>query len=138
MILTHSAYKPIAQYQITRQAVVPAEPLFTSHSNNSNHQRLTTRSISRVIHDYYRKAGIFSKRITPHSLRHTAITLALKGGATVQEAQTMARHKSINTTMIYAHNIERLIHAAEFKIDAILNSETELNRGGERGETQNG
>lgn len=41
-------------------------------------------------------------------------------GATVQEAQAMARHANINTTMIYAHNLDRLGNAAEMRIDQIL------------------
>ena len=82
--------------------------------------RLTTRSISRIVKDNLRKAGIDSDRITAHSLRHTAVTLSLLGGATIQEAQSMARHKNINTTLIYAHNINRIKHAPERVIDTML------------------
>jgi integrase/recombinase XerC/integrase/recombinase XerD len=64
--------------------------------------------------------GLDSKRFSAHSMRHTGITLSLKGGATIQEAQAMARHSSIDTTMIYAHNINRLLHAPERKIDDVL------------------
>jgi len=42
------------------------------------------------------------------------------GGATVQEAQAFARHADINTTLIYAHNIDRIGAAPEIKIDALL------------------
>ena len=68
-----------------------------------------------------RKIGLNSDRLTAHSLRHTAITLALKGGATIQEAQALGRHANINTTLIYAHNIDRLTQAPERKIDVVLN-----------------
>ena len=61
-----------------------------------------------------------SSRLTAHSLRHTAVTLALMGGATIQEARLLARHSSINTTLIYAHNINRVAQAPERKIDALL------------------
>lgn len=94
-----------------------------SLSNNSLQGRMSTHAIGRMIRDYYHLAEIYSKRITPHSLRHTAITLALKGGASIQEAQAMARHQNINTTLIYAHNIDRTANAAEFKIDHILKEE---------------
>ena len=66
------------------------------------------------------RAGINSDRITAHSMRHTAVTLALIGGASIQEAQSMARHTNINTTMIYAHNLDRLDSPAESKIEALL------------------
>jgi integrase len=61
-----------------------------------------------------------SAKLTAHSLRHTAITLALVGGATVQQAQAMARHANINTTMIYAHNLERMDRAAEDALSGLL------------------
>jgi integrase/recombinase XerC/integrase/recombinase XerD len=31
-----------------------------------------------------------------------------KSGSSVQEVKEFARHKNLNTTMIYAHNIERI------------------------------
>ena len=43
---------------------------------------------------------------TAHSLRHTAVTQALIAGQTLQEVQQFARHSNINTTLIYAHNLE--------------------------------
>ena len=45
--------------------------------------------------------GIFDDRITPHSLRHTAITLALQAGASINQVQAMARHKDIATFVEY-------------------------------------
>lgn len=83
-------------------------PLFVSTSNNNYGQRLTTRSISEIAKRCMRAAGFSSDRLTAHSLRHTAITLALLGGATLQETQQFARHGSITTTQIYAHNLEKV------------------------------
>jgi len=60
-----------------------------------------------------RRVGINSERLTPHNLRHTAISLAIAGGATLVQAQAMARHSSPNTTMIYFHNVNRIRDAAE-------------------------
>lgn len=83
---------------------------------------MTTRSISRIAKDTLRQAGYDSPRLTAHSMRHTAVTLALLGGATPQEAQAMARHSSITTTMIYAHNLDRISHSAELKVEAVLSA----------------
>ncbi len=120
VVLTHNTIKPILAYQATKKLIDPKAPLFSSLATNAKIPRLTTRSISRIVRRYLIRAGIHSSRITPHSLRHTAITLALKAGATIQEAQALARHHSINTTMIYAHNLDRIANAAEYKIDALL------------------
>jgi integrase len=52
-------------------------------------------------------AGYDSSRLTAHSLRHTAVTLSLLGGKSLQEVQQFARHTNIATTQIYAHNLDR-------------------------------
>ena len=54
--------------------------------------------------------------ISPHSLRHTAATLALNHGATIRQVQAMLGHVDIQTTMIYLHEQDRIVHAAEHHI----------------------
>lgn len=99
--------RAIRSYLATRPQARPEDPLFTSTSNNSKGERISTRSIRGLVKKYMQSAGIISNRKTAHSLRHTAITQALLGGASLQETQGFARHSNINTTMMYAHNIER-------------------------------
>ena len=53
------------------------------------------------------KAGYDSERLTAHSFRHTSVTLALLNGNTLEQVQQMARHKNINTTMIYNHALQK-------------------------------
>ena len=77
---------------------------------------MTTRTISGIIKGHMRAAGYDSERLTAHSLRHTAATLALMGGATIQEAQQMLRHSNINTTMLYSHNLTRAANTSEARI----------------------
>lgn len=106
------------RYIASRGGAEPDKPLFASSGNRNKQGRMTTRTISRICKESFRAAGIDSERITAHSLRHTAITAALMGGATVQEAQAMARHSNLNTTMIYSHNIDRAENPAEEKAAA--------------------
>lgn len=54
------------------------------------------------------------------SLRHTSVTYALLGGATVEETQKMARHADISTTMVYAHHVDRIRSNAEAKTSSYL------------------
>jgi len=124
VVLTHETLDPINKYLSLRKQKNDSDPLFASTSNRNNNKRLTTRSISRIVKTHLRNAGIDSKRLTAHSLRHTAITLALQAGATIQEAQALGRHANINTTLIYAHNINRIINAPERKIDKLLSSDS--------------
>jgi integrase/recombinase XerD len=53
---------------------------------------------------------------TPHSLRHTFVTLALKGGATLPEVQAAARHRDPKTTTRYAHDMDNLDNNAVDKV----------------------
>lgn len=92
------------------------QPLFISLSNNSKGDRISTRSISGIIKNSLIRAGYESDRLTAHSLRHTAVTLSLLGGNSLQEVQQFARHASISTTQIYAHNLERAKNQCESTI----------------------
>lgn len=89
------------------------EPLFISMSNNSKGGRMSTRSISGAVKTALVNAGYDSSRLTAHSLRHSAVTLALLGGNSLQEVQQFARHSNISTTQIYAHNLDRANNKCE-------------------------
>ena len=81
-------------------------PVFVSYSHNRSGQRLSPQGVSRIVKRALMAVGINSPKLTAHSLRHTAVTLALKGGATLQQVQQFARHRLIETTLRYAHNLE--------------------------------
>ncbi|MBI4135882.1 tyrosine-type recombinase/integrase [Candidatus Uhrbacteria bacterium] len=63
---------------------------------------LTPRSIQRIVEKYARAAGI-TKRITPHTLRHTFATDLLRNGADIRSVQALLGHSSITTTQVYTH-----------------------------------
>lgn len=88
-------------------------PLFISLANKNKGARLTTRSVSRICKQALVNAGYDSDRLTAHSLRHTAVTLSLLGGMSLQEAQQFARHSNLATTQIYAHNLDRAKNKCE-------------------------
>lgn len=108
VIIPEQTERAIREYLRERGKTNPTDPLFTSLSNNSTGKPMTTRSISEVAKQSMIQAGYDSERLTAHSMRHTAVTLALiANGGNIQEAQQFARHADISTTMIYAHNLER-------------------------------
>ncbi len=113
VIITREVEKAIRSYLATRKDATNKAPLFSSTSNNSKGKRLSTRTVSGLVKDSLVKTGLNSSRLTAHSLRHTAVTLSLLGGSTLQEARQFARHSNIATTEIYAHNLERIANPCE-------------------------
>lgn len=99
--------KALRAYLKSRDRPDPQQPLFTSLSHNSKGQRLSKRSISGIIKQRLVNAGYDSERLTAHSLRHSAVTISLLEGNSLQETQQFARHKNLTTTQIYAHNLDR-------------------------------
>jgi len=87
--------------------------LFISLSHRNCGERMTTRAIRNLVKDHYHKAGIYDDTKTTHSLRHSAITSAIRHGATPMQVQAMARHSSFNTTLGYIHEVNRLDNPAE-------------------------
>lgn len=128
VVLTPQTLEPIQDYLAERKHLKKGtpgtrDPIFASHSTKNKGKRLTTKSVSRIVKTRLRDIDLDDPRLTAHSLRHTAVTFSLLGGATPQEAKSMARHSDINTTLIYAHNINRIKQAPEKKIDSFLNED---------------
>ena len=111
--------KAIRTYLKARDLTTEEQPLFTSTSNNSRGKRITTRTVSSIVKTALKNAGYDSARLTAHSLRHTAITLALLAGREITEVQQFARHANLNTTMIYNHALDQAKNGCS---DAITNA----------------
>lgn len=86
--------------------------LFNSCSNYSKGARLSRRALRGMVKRYFEAAGIQGNKTT-HSLRHTAITSAIRHNAPIQKVKGMSRHASIDTLMIYYHEADRLSDPAE-------------------------
>lgn len=88
-------------------------PLFVSFSNRSNSERLSLRGIQAIVKGLFCECGIVGDKKSTHSLRHTAITNAIRNGASPMQVQAMARHTSFDTTLNYIHEVNRLDNPAE-------------------------
>lgn len=122
VILTDKAYLPLDNYLRSRGKVSPTSPLFVSRSNNSQGERLTTRTISYIAKHGLRGIGLDSKEFTAHSLRHTTAVNILRAGGLLEDAQAVLRHSNPATTQIYLATIkeeQRLKTAAEELIDTL-------------------
>ena len=110
----------IRAYLTARGAFKSNEPLFASIAHRNAGQRMTTRSISRISKDSLKAAGFNSDKLTAHSFRHTAGTLSLLNGSSLEETQQMLGHRDINTTMIYNHAIQRAKNNSELRIASAI------------------
>jgi integrase/recombinase XerC len=80
------------------------EPLFIAHKPGYEGRRLSTNSIYNIVRNRATEAGI-TKVMSPHRVRHSAITTALDvTGGDVRRVQKLSRHSNLNTLIIYDDN----------------------------------
>lgn len=79
------------------------DPLFINfRSKDPDACRLSVRHIQKMISQSAVLAGL-SKKVTPHTLRHTFATDLLSRGADLRSVQELLGHKNVATTQIYTH-----------------------------------
>jgi len=104
VFLSDRARNALREYLDKRQDTSPYIfiSLDRAKSGRGENGPLTPRSIQRLVERYSKYAGI-TKRITPHTMRHTFATDLLFNGADIRSVQSLLGHSSITTTQIYTH-----------------------------------
>jgi len=82
-------------------------------------RRLDRFAATRIVRRLAKRAGI-SKRISPHSLRHSFITAALDAGVPLRDVQIAARHADPRTTTRYDRARENLDRHASYIVTAFV------------------
>ncbi len=78
---------------------------------NRRGKQLSRVMIFHIVKDLCQRAGI-TKKISPHSFRHSFATHLVEGGADLRAIQEMLGHESITTTEIYTHLDRQYLRAA--------------------------
>ncbi|WP_322744574.1 tyrosine-type recombinase/integrase [[Phormidium] sp. LEGE 05292] len=110
--------KVLWQYLQARESageeLAPESPLFVAASHRFEGQRLSRRGIRWIVDEYLVAAKLKTtenategRRLSAHSLRHTAGTLGLRKGADLRQVQDLLGHKDPKTTALYAHVNDR-------------------------------
>lgn len=122
VVLCSTVMEALNDYLLARGDYKMSDPLFIGLAYNKPSTRLTTRSIRRIITKMLIDNNCKNKRVTPHSLRHTAITSLVKANDNdLLQAQVFARHSDVNTTTIYIAEDNRITNAPEKILEAYYN-----------------
>ena len=113
VIIPRDQEKVIHAWIAYRKEIGQKGPLFISLSNRTKGARLSLRAIRYIAKKRYASAGVVGDKKSTHSLRHSAITNAIRNGASPMQVQAMARHASFDTTLGYIHSVNRIDNPAE-------------------------
>lgn len=95
---THSLLQHYLTYDRPRLTTTPSNALFL----NTKGQRLSIRSVQRIIKSLAQKQGI-SDAVTPHTLRHSFATDLINNGADLKTIKDLLGHQHLSTTQVYTH-----------------------------------
>jgi site-specific recombinase XerD len=97
----------------------PVDLLFRSRTGGP----MTGLDFSRATATVCRRSG-FSKRVTPHTFRHSYATHMLDAGADLRTIQVLLGHRNIKTTTIYLHVSQAKIDSAPSPFDLMYQQPT--------------
>ena len=76
--------------------------LFCNERGGKRGQPMQKDNIEKLVRGISHRCEVIAKEITPHTMRHTMATQAVRSGMPVQDIQKLLGHASVATTMIYA------------------------------------
>jgi site-specific recombinase XerD len=104
--------------QTLRQYWRHAKPKQWLFPGENPDQPISDNDIFGVFHNAVRRAGI-TKKVSPHSLRHSFATHLLESGTDLRTIQILLGHRSLKTTARYLHVSQHQVRATASPLDSL-------------------
>lgn len=83
----------------------------------SNRKRpMSIQTIRNVVAKWMKRCGLWGKKMSPHTLRHSYATAQIAAGTPIQIVQNLLGHNQLNTTSKYLHIVDTEYKKAANKI----------------------
>lgn len=107
--MNRSVASAVKEWLAVRVNYQPSDPtaLFICIGGTRKGARLTAQSLYNLVDRTAEAVGI-EKKMSPHRVRHSAITTVLdRNGGNLRKARDFSRHSDVNTLMIYDDNLNK-------------------------------
>lgn len=109
---------PYAERDWRWQFLFPSASLQRDEAGHGYRWHVHPGVLGRAVRNAARRAGV-SKRVSPHTFRHSFATHLLEAGYDVRQVQTLLGHERLETTMIYTHVMNKPAIAVTSPLDRL-------------------
>ncbi len=109
---------PAARDAVKQYLVIRLDPRYIRTSDKAlflsgRQQRISPKTVQWIVNKYLDLAGLGSKGLSVHKLRHTAATLMYQSGKVdIRVLKDVLGHEQLNTTQIYTHVVSQNLEDA--------------------------